>query len=118
MSPWYYNPHTGGTPISPKVQEETRAKILALAKKNQFKNILRLEIRFKGSLCYIYAFEKDYPEVPTHICRLRYFDLMNHWSLAFYTYSHEKYEPCLFVTGKETGTLEEAWQTVCSAYLS
>ena len=118
MSPWYYNPHTGGTRISPKVQEETRTKLLSLAKESDFKNLVRLEIRFKGALCYVDAYEKDYPDVPTHICRLRLVSGGQAWSMAFYTYSHEKYEPCLFLTGKETGTLEEAWKTVGSFYLS
>jgi hypothetical protein len=29
------------------------------------------------------------------------------WSVAFYTYSHNRYEPCVFDSGKMVGTPEE-----------
>jgi hypothetical protein len=48
--------------------------------------------------------------VPLHLCRLRYF-AEDRWSMAFYTYSHEQYEPCVFDTGKDQGTPEEAFET-------
>jgi len=43
-----------------------------------------------------------------HLCRLRYFD-QDRWSIAFYTYSNEKYEPCTFGNGNWFGTPEEAF---------
>lgn len=49
-------------------------------------------------------------DVPLHLCRLRYFRDEEAWSLAFYTYSHEKYEPCLFGNGSWHGTPEEAFE--------
>ena len=49
--------------------------------------------------------------VPLHLCRLRYFGEENRWSMAFYTYSHETYEPCVFDTGSDHGTPEEAFET-------
>lgn len=119
MSPWawVFDPHSGGTEISPKLQEETRQRILAAAKKSQIENFTRLEIRFRGPFCYIDAWETASDRLPTHICRLRYFSGRQRWSLAFYTYSHEKYEPSFFRSGKECGTPEEAWETVGSIYL-
>lgn len=54
---------------------------------------------------------------PTHLCRLRYFGDENAWSMAFYTYSNEKYEPCYFGNGTFYGTPEEAFD-VSSGYLS
>ncbi len=45
---------------------------------------------------------------PTHLCRLRHFDI-NRWSVAFYTYSDEKYSPCVFPNGDWFGTIEEAF---------
>ena len=45
---------------------------------------------------------------PTHLCRIRHFDI-NRWSMAFYTYSNERYEPCFFPTGDWFGTPEEAF---------
>ncbi len=41
----------------------------------------------------------------------RYFGNEDRWSMAFYTYSHEKYEPCVFGTGRDHGTPEEAFET-------
>lgn len=118
MSPWVYDPHSGGVPIPPKVQEETRARILAAARNLGLKSVFRLEVRFKGPFCYIDAHEPDSP-VPTHLCRLRYLPGREPkaWSLAFYTYSHEKYEPCLFPSGEELGTPEQGLE-VGSFYLT
>jgi hypothetical protein len=48
---------------------------------------------------------------PTHLCRLRYFGDENRWSMALYTYSHEKYEPCIFNNGTFHGTPEEGFDT-------
>ena len=47
---------------------------------------------------------------PIHLCRLRYFGDDNGWSMALYTYSHEKYEPCVFMTGDWQGTPEDAFE--------
>jgi hypothetical protein len=43
---------------------------------------------------------------PLHLCRLRYF-ARDRWSLAFYTYSDERYKPCVFHNGTFFGTPEE-----------
>ena len=51
-----------------------------------------------------------------HLCRPRYFGDEDAWSLAFYTYSHERYEPCVFHNGSFYGTPEEAFE-VGSVYL-
>lgn len=55
-------------------------------------------------------------DVPTHLCRLRYFSLDDRWSLAFYSYSQEKYEPAVFPSGEFQGTPEEALEA-SSAFL-
>ncbi|MDP2788891.1 MAG: hypothetical protein Q8O46_02455, partial [bacterium] len=52
---------------------------------------------------------KRLSETPTHLCRLRYFGDDEEWSLAFYTYSNEKYEPCVFMNGSFYGTPEEGF---------
>jgi hypothetical protein len=46
-----------------------------------------------------------------HLCRLRYFSDEEAWSMAFYTYSNEKYEPSFFNNGTFRGTPEEAFET-------
>ena len=48
---------------------------------------------------------------PMHLYRLRYFGNENEWSLGFYTYSNEKYSPCVFHSGSFYGTPEEGFDT-------
>ena len=132
MAPWVYDPHTGGVKIPERVQQRTRQRILAYAEQHYAGKYTRLDVRFRGQFCYIDAYTEphvppdfpppDWPEsreehlerlrnTPTHLCRLRYFGDEDRWSMAFYTYSHETYEPCFFDTGSDHGTPEEAFDT-------
>ena len=129
--PWVYDPHSGGVKIPKAVQERTEQRIRAFAEREYAGKFTRLGIRFRGALCYIDAFtepvkptpsllkitgetREEYMERlrnnPLHLCRLRYF-AEDRWSMAFYTYSHEKYEPCMFDTGEVEGTPEEGFET-------
>ena len=129
---WVYDPHFGGVKIPPGVQERTRQRILAYADKHHAGRFNRIDVRFRGALCYIDAYTEpavptkaqlrllgesrdEYLQrlgnVPTHLCRLRYFGDEDSWSMAFYTYSHEKYEPSVFDNGTFKGTPEEAFDT-------
>jgi hypothetical protein len=124
---WVYDPHRGGKRIPPAVRERTRQRILAYAEEHYAGKYIRLEIRFKGKFCYIDAYcEPDVPEdwpppdsgetreecierlrnTPIHLCRLRYFT-EDRWSVPFYTYSRQKYEPCILDNGRFEGTLED-----------
>jgi len=130
MKVWMRDPHSGGVKIPKDVQERTGKRIEEYAAKNYAGRYTRLDIRFKGVFCYIDAYqEPDEPsksllkitgetreeylrrlsETQTHLCRLRYFGDDEKWSLAFYTYSNEKYEPCIFVNGSFYGTPEEGF---------
>jgi hypothetical protein len=53
---------------------------------------------------------------PLHLCRLRHF-AEDRWSLAFFTYSNEKYTPCVFRNGSFFGTPEEGFD-VGATYLT
>src|SRR5438552_3188332 len=124
------DPHSGGVKIPPAVQERTRQRILVYAARKYAGKYIRLEIRFRGPCCYRDAFvephlsqnepPKGWPETreemiarlrstPTHLCRLRYFGNENEWSLGFFTYSNEKYSPCVFHSGSFYGTPEEGF---------
>ena len=126
---WMFDPHAGGKKIPPATQEAVRRRILAHAEKHYAGRYTRIDVRFRGALCYIDAYEepdvgnkhptadlgetrKEYIErlrnTPTHLCRLRHFDV-DRWSVAFYTYSHERYEPCVFHNGEWLGTPEQAF---------
>jgi len=137
MSPWVYSPHVGGTKIPEVVKGRTRDRILAHAKRYYAGKFSRIEVRFRGTLCYVDAFQEphvgeDLPpagcsetreqaverlrNIPTHLIRLRYFGNEERWTLAFYTYSHERYEPCVFPSGDDHGTPEEGFD-VGAVYL-
>jgi hypothetical protein len=128
-------PGTGGVPIQPNIQARTRARIEAFAAEHYAGNYTRLDIRFKGKFCYIDAYtepppfhpipgfpetEEEYHErmtsTPTHLCRLRYHGI-DRWEMAFYKYSDEKYELCIFDNGSFFGTPEEGFDTAARLYL-
>ncbi len=126
------DPHSGGVKIPEKVKQSTTQRILAYAEKHYAGKYTRIDVRFKSYFCYIDAYtEPDVPENfdpsrfgitrseyrerlannPTHLCRLRYKGNEERWSMAFYTYSNEKYEISVFNNGTFFGTPEEAFQT-------
>lgn len=107
--PWVYNPHAGGKAIPPQVQTRIRSRILAYAAREYVGRYDRIDVRFRGALCYVDAYHDPSSTRPTHLVRLRYFGSDDRWSLAFYTYSHERYEPCAFVDGSFHGSPEAAF---------
>ena len=129
---WVYDPQSGGVKIPPQVQPRIRQRILEHAEKHYAGKYSRIDVRFRRQFCYVDAYTEPYvPEdydaklfgqsreerierlrnTPTHLCRLRYFSDDDRWSMAFYTYSHEAYEPCVFDNGSWHGTPEEAFDT-------
>ncbi|MDA1277104.1 MAG: hypothetical protein O2960_24075 [Verrucomicrobia bacterium] len=135
---WMYDPHSGGTKIPRQLQDETRERILRHADEGYKGKFTRIDVAFRGALCYFDAYTEPAepsPELlkitgetrseylerlrnhPTHLCRLRYLGpYRNAWSVAFFTYSHEKYEPTFFGTGEMEGTPEEGFD-VGAVYL-
>jgi hypothetical protein len=114
----------------------TERRILAYAAKHYSGKFTRVDVRFHGALCYIDAYtepdlapgstpstgetRKEWIErlrnVPLHLCRIRYFGNDDHWSFAWYTYAHEKYEPSFLIIGEDHGTAEEAFETSAQFY--
>ena len=131
MPTWVYNPHTGGKSIPFAVKARTERRILDYAARHHPGKFTRIDVRFRGALCYIDVYtERGLPpgaapppgetrdqwierlrNIPTHLCRIRYFGNEDRWSFAWYTYAHEKYEPGFLITGEEHGTPEEAFET-------
>lgn len=125
---WAFSPHSGGSQIPPSLQEATRTRILAHAHAHYAGRFREIEVRFRGALCYIDVSLEPEPasnssrratvkpdthppdaDPPMHLCRLRYFSGRGLWTVAFYTYSHERYEPTFFPSGEIHGTPEEAF---------
>ena len=139
MSPsrgWFFNPGSGGKIIPDSVKHDVEKRINSIAKKHFRGKYIRLDIRFRGHFCYIDAVKepevdedwppKDWPETqeeyierlqntPVHLCRLRYFG-DDRWGFAFYTYSNEKYELCIYPNGEFIGKPEDAF-LASSGYL-
>ena len=128
MRTWTSDPHSGGRPIPLSVRTATIARLQEHAARKYKGLYSRLEIRFRGALCYIDAYKEprepdkellritretreEYLErlrnYPIHLGRIRYFG-DDKWSYAFYTYSNERYEPATF-GGVWFGTPEEAF---------
>jgi hypothetical protein len=128
MRTWVFDPHSGGVKIPPSVQTDVRTRLERHAAAHYAGLYSRFEIRFRGALCYMDAFEEPSPpslemlkitgetkeeymnrlrNFPNHLGRLRYCGI-NRWSFCLYNYSNEKYEPTVFNSGEWLGTPEEA----------
>lgn len=127
----------GGGKIPEAVQNAVRMRILNHARERYAGKYRRIDVRFKGALCYVDAYQEPAPgsegvaaltgetpaefaerirNTPVHLVRLGYVD-ENRWSLAFYTYSDERYAPCSYPNGEEIGTVEQAFD-VGAVYLT
>lgn len=138
MRQWVFDPHSGGKTVPPQLQGRIRQRILNHAASHYAGKYTRLDVWFRGKFCYIDAYtEPDEPSpgllkatgetreahlerlrnAPTHLCRLRFLGNEEAWSLAFYTYSNEKYEPCTFDDGSFLGPPEAGFD-VGAMYLT
>jgi hypothetical protein len=129
MTSWAFNPHSGGITISPTLKRDIAERLEKHAASNYKGLYFRIDIRFRGVLCYIDAYKEPKPpdkklleinhesmeaytermrNFPIHIGRIRHFG-DDRWSYAFYTYSNERYEPATFLNGEWFGTPEEAF---------
>jgi hypothetical protein len=112
--PWVYDPHSGGVKISPKIHEVICKQVESFARARPWYPKIQLKARFKSQLCYIGTIEEGDDRL-FPLCRLRHFTL-DSWSLALFTYSNEKYQPCVFQDGTQTGTIEEALR-ICEPFI-
>lgn len=106
-------PPNGGVKIPPKDHSIICVQAEAFAATRPWHAEYQLSLRFKNQFCYLDGAKTDEDAFP--LGRLRYFG-PNKWSLAFYTYSNEQYEPCMFPSGEWFGTLEDAI-AICELYL-
>jgi len=130
MKTWVNDPHSGGMKIPEKIKGQVTKRIINSAEENYNGKYTRIDVRYKTHFCYIDAYVKAIvPEnydtslfsesredrierlnnTPIHLCRLRYKGNDEKWTLAFYTYNHNKYEPSIFDNGSFYGTPEEGF---------
>ena len=104
--PWVYDPHRGGVKIPKKRHHEILLQVEKYARTRSWYPKIQLKARIKSQFCYVATIEESDVR-PLPLCRLRFFR-ENIWSLALFTYSNERYEPCAFSNGKLEGSLEDA----------
>ena len=118
--------------IPERVKMRTEKRILEYAAKHHAGRFIRIDVRFRGALCYIDAYQEpdargagnppqgetleqwldQLRKTPTPLCRIRYCGNEDRWSFAWYTWAHEKYQEGFLITGDHYGTPEEAFETV------
>ena len=105
---WVFDPHSGGIKISPNRKAEVEARITRYADKNLKEKCDRIEVRFRGALCYVTAWRKqsDGDDYRLPLCRLRHFD-KERWSVLLFTWSNESYEPCILPSGEWFRSIED-----------
>jgi|JI9StandDraft_1071089.scaffolds.fasta_scaffold99778_2 hypothetical protein len=109
---WVYDPHSGGVKIPSQNYLEICEQVESFARTRPWYTRIQLKVRITGHFCYIDTVEEG--KCPIQLCRLRH--LNRGWSLALFTYSNERYEPCAFADGKLEGTLEAALK-VCDPFV-
>lgn len=114
MAPWVYTPHSGGQKIPPITQEIIRKELADYSCQRPWHPKQQLMARFKSQFCYIDTIDTE-KKRSFPLCRLRYFR-KNSFSLALFAYSHERYEPTIFSSGKLEGTLIEALE-LCEPFI-
>jgi hypothetical protein len=112
--PWYYDPQSGGLKIPPLLYDKLRSQAHAYEKTRPWYPNFSLRLRFKSQFCYLDTVKEG--ESPDPLGRLHHFT-PDSWSLAFYAYSSERYEPCVLLNGDWSGSFEEAI-AVCEIYLN
>lgn len=112
--PWVYDPQSGGVKIPPRLHEEICKQVESYARARPWYPKIQLKLRFKSQFCYVDTMEEGDGRI-FPLCRLRHFN-QHGWSLALFTYSNEKYEPCIFPGGKWEGTLEAALK-LCEPFI-
>ena len=111
--PWVYDPHSGGTKIPPTSYEKICKEVESFARTRPWYPKIQLKVRFKNQFCYVDTTEEgDDRLLP--LCRLR--QVSRGWSLALFTYSNDKYQPCIFHDGEQTGTIKAALQ-ICDPFI-
>lgn len=115
MSPWVYDPQNGGCKIPSCEHEKICKQAEAFARTRPWYPQIRLQLRFRNQFCYVGTVEQKRKGCVMPLCRLRYFR-EDRWSLAFFTYSNERYEPCIFSDGEWISTLEAAIE-LCEPFI-
>ena len=114
MSPWVYDPQSGGSKVPPQIHKTLCKHAEAFSSGHAWYPRIQLKLRFRNQFCYVDTVEAG-DERLFPLCRLRHLALRG-WSLALFTYSNDRYAPCVFPDGKWEGTFEAALE-VCDPFI-
>ncbi len=114
MSPWVYDPQSGGSKIPSQSHEAICKQAEVFARRRSWYPRIQLKLRFKNQFCYVDTIEAGDERI-FPLCRLRHLNKQG-WSLALFTYSNERYTPSVFSDGKWEGTIEAALET-CEPFI-
>lgn len=118
---WQFNPHAGGRSIPDSVRRATTAGIIEHGKRHFAGRYAEIVVRYRAQFCYVEALLEPDPTTAAgsnslELCRLRFLG-PNRWSLAVYSYAHERYEPSVFPDGEFTGRAEDGFDLAANLYL-
>ena len=118
---WQFNPHAGGRSIPESVRRATTAAIIEHGKQHFAGRYAEIVIRYGAQFCYSEARLEPAPASAAgsdslELCRLRFFG-PDRWSLAVYSYAHERYEPSVFGDGEFFGRAEDGFDLAANLYL-
>ena len=68
---WTFDPHSGGKPVSVQLRAAIAARLEAHGAKHYAGKYTRLEVRFRGALCYIEAYERTRKRVDGLLAKKR-----------------------------------------------
>ena len=121
MKVWQFNPHTGGRSIPESVRRATTAGIIEHGNRHFAGRYAEIVVRYRAQFCYVDAdLEPAQPPAAgsnsLQLCRLRFLG-PDRWSLAVYSYAHERYEPSVFADGEFIGRAEDGFDLAANLYL-
>lgn len=111
---WSISPHHDGDKIPIEMHQQILRQVEDFEKTRSWYPKFHINVRFKNQFCYLDSIGKDNDVSP--LCRLRYFKNYG-WSMAFYMWSTERYQPCVF-SGGDFGTIENAIKACEFCYLN
>ena len=103
----------------PAIPESTRSSItlrVLLHAKEHWPQLENLQVTCRGGFAYATAALPG--GEPRPLFRLRYGGSAHSLGFALYSHSTERYEDAVLLTGRPTGTPQEALDTACTLYLA
>jgi hypothetical protein len=99
----------------PETARRALIRRLEAHRQQRWPELLKLDIRYRGSFAYIEGTTSEDDTLP--LCRLRWLGSAQRWGFAVYLASKDGYEDSVLPSGSFTGEPEEALDCACGLYL-